>query len=178
MGHAAHRIAERMASMKWLEGWFGVASGVLGIVWVAIMSLLTPTTVQSGYGSSQTCMASSDGVTKCYSSDGAMAPVTPAASGVNVGLLILFALILVLFVGMIIGTILDLRGARTAGRIILLASATLLIFIPFTTVAAVNFPVGAIAAYTFPLSLMSLVAGVLACVRRDTPRAAASPAQG
>lgn len=163
--------------MKWLEGWFGVASGALGIVWVAIMSLLTPTSVQSGSGASQTCVSSSDGVTQCYSPDGAMAPVTPAASGVNPALLILFALILLLFIGMIVGTVLDLRGARTAGRVILLASATLLIFMPFTVAAAVNFSAEVITAYIFPLSLMALVAGVLACVRRDTPRAA-SPTLG
>ncbi len=25
--------------MKWLEGWFGTASGVLGILWLALVSL-------------------------------------------------------------------------------------------------------------------------------------------
>ncbi len=119
-----------------------------------------------------------NGVERCYSPDGSVAPLTNAAPGSNVVPLLLIGVTILLFVGVIVGAWLDLRGVRTAGRLILLICATLLIFMPFLVMAATN-PINGIAfAYVWPLTLLALVAGVLACVRRDTPRAAASPALG
>lgn len=154
--------------MKWLEGWFGAASGVLGIVWIALVGLLAPVSTQTGYGGSSTCMSSSDGVTQCYSPDAAVAP------GPNVGLLIVLGVTFLLFAGVLIGTWLDLRGARTAGRVILLTSATLLIFMPFLLVSATKSFSGVFFAFVLPQTLLAFVAGILACVRRDAPRATAA----
>lgn len=151
--------------MKWLEGWFGTASGVLGILWMVIVALLVPTTVHSGYS----CM-SSDGSTTCYGPNGAPMPTTAAAPGPNVGLLILVGVTILLYLGVLVGTWLDLRGARRMGRVILLTSATLLIFAPFLFIAATT-PISGISfAYTFPLTLLAIVAGILASVRSDAPR--------
>lgn len=144
--------------MRWLEGWFGVASGALGFVWVVIAAVFIPTPSQPY---TRTCGSMNGGPTHCYGPDGA--PVSPNGPGVNVGLLILFAVILLLFIGVLLGTLLDLRGARTAGRIILLISVTLLLlFAPFAERSALG-P----SAYVYLLTLLAFAAGVLACVRRD-----------
>lgn len=161
--------------MKWLEGWFGIASGALGIVWIVITTIFVPLSSSSGYVGSQTCMTSSGGGTVCYGPDGA--PISSNPPGPNVGLLILFAIILLLFIGVLVGTLLDLRSARTLGRVILLTSATLLLFAPFTALSAAgSMAIGSVA-YIYPLTLLAFAAGVLACVRRDTPRPA-TPALG
>lgn len=156
--------------MRWLEGWFGVASGALGIVWIVIASVFVPATV-----SSRSCMSVNDGPMQCYGPDGA--PVSPNGPGPNVGLIILFAVVLLLYIGVLVGTLLDLNGIRTAGRVILLTSATLLIFGPFIFFSTIGALAAGSVAYTYPLTLLAFAAGVLACVRRDVPRPA-TPALG
>lgn len=159
--------------MKWLEGWFGTASGVLGAAWIAFIALATPS-MQAP--SSEFCTNSGDGVTTCSTAYGPGAP--PSTPGPNIGALILVGVCILLFIGVVVGTWLDLRGMRRVGRIILLACATLLIFAPVVALGALGAagvlgsPVALV--YTYPFVLLALITGVLASVRRDAPRDMAS----
>lgn len=163
--------------MKWLEGWFGTASGVLGAAWIALVALATPSAQTS---SGELCTTTSDGVTSCSATYGPGAP--PMASpGPNIAALILIGVCVLLFIGVVVGTWLDLRGVRRVGRLILLTSATVLIFTPFAALGALGASGGGgggfALAYTYPFVLLALITGVLASVRRDAPLgvAAASP---
>lgn len=97
-------------------------------------------------------------------------PVT--SPGPNIGALILVGVCILLFIGVVVGTWLDLRGVRRTGRIILLTSATLLIFAPFAALGVLGSSGGGgfALAYTYPFVLLALITGVLASVRRDAPR--------
>ena len=171
--------AERIARMKWLEGWFGTASGVLGAAWIALIALVTPSMQTSGSEVGQVCTTSSDGVTTCSTAYGPGAP--PSTPGPNIGALILVGVCILLFIGVVVGTWLDLRGVRRMGRIILLTSATLLIFAPFGALGALGASGGGgggfALAYTYPFVLLALITGVLASVRRDAPRSPAATSQ-
>lgn len=141
--------------MKWLEGWFGTASGVMGALFVAVTSLFVP-----AYSVSESCVSYDGGPTTCTSSQQGMAP--------QPGLLILALALLLLFILIIVGTWLDLSGRRTAGRLILLISVTLLI--PIWMFGGPTLAHGpAPLALTMPFALLAFVAGILACVRRDAP---------
>lgn len=177
--------------MKWLEGWFGTMSGGLGAVIVGLVALLTP-----AYSQAQSCVTS-NGVTTCYSAYGPdassapMAPVTPistVAPGPQPALWIPVIFTLLLFVGVLVGTWLDLGGRRTAGRLILIISVSLLFLawlFDVPVLGAVAGPSAAVApnasatlALILPLTLPAFVAGILACVRRDAPKpVVAAPAQ-
>ena len=157
---------ENERSMKWLEGWFGTASGVMGALFVAAVSLLTP-----AYAVSESCVSVDGGPQTCTSSQQNIGP--------QPGLLILAIVLLILFILIIVGTWLDLSDRRTAGRLILLISVTLMLPIWIVGGAALAHT-GAALAFTYPIALLGFVAGILACVRRDTPRAGgagATPAQ-
>ncbi|HET9110879.1 MAG TPA: hypothetical protein VFN78_08660 [Ktedonobacterales bacterium] len=160
--------------MKWLEGWFGTLSGGLGAVIVAIVALVTP-----AYTQSQSC-ATSNGVTTCYSAYGpgaSSAPIAPLASPIAPGpqpfLLIPVAITLLLFIGVLVGTWLDLGGKRTTGRLILLISASLLWLFNGSAMPGAGFS----PMLVLPLMLLAFVAGILACVRPDAPKPVAAPAQ-
>ncbi len=160
--------------MKWLEGWFGTLSGGLGALMVALVALNTP-----GY-SPQSCVTS-NGVTTCYAAYGPGAsntliapPATPIASGPQPFLLVPVAITLLLFIGVLVGTWLDLSGKRTIGRLILLISASLLWLFDGSSMPAVGFSPNLV----LPLTLLAFVAGTLACVRHDAPKpVAAAPAK-
>ncbi len=156
--------------MKWLEGWFGTASGVLGAAWIALVALVTPS-AQTSNG--EVCTSTSDGVTTCSATYGpGAAPMPVTSPGPNIGALILVGVCILLFIGVVVGTWLDLRGVRRTGRIILLTSATLLIFAPFAALGVLGSSGGGgfALAYTYPFVLLALITGVLASVRRDAPR--------
>lgn len=148
--------------MKWLEGWLGTASGALGVLTLAIMSVFAPVPTQ--YSSS--CITSNMQTT-C--SDSSVAP------GPNVGLLVLLGIVALLFIGVLVGTWLDLRGARRFGRILLLTSATFLLASISTVGQALNFSNGQIAGQIYLYMLLAFATGILACARRDAPHLAASP---
>ena len=152
--------------MKWLEGWFGTASGALGMVWMVFVALVTPT--RTTYAGSSTCMPSSDGYTPCYN---------PSAPGPNLVLVILVGVTVLIYLGVLVGTWLDLRGVRRVGRVVLLTSATLLLFAPLAPLGAIGAAGGIVGFYLVLLTLLAFVAAILACVRRDAPRPA-SIAQG
>ncbi|HZC07367.1 MAG TPA: hypothetical protein VE338_17160 [Ktedonobacterales bacterium] len=167
--------------MKWLEGWFGTLSGGLGALIVVIVSLVTP-----AYSQSQSCV-SANGVTTCSSAYGPGMPPTPA-SGPQPAMLILLAITLLLFIGVLVGAWLDLSGRRTVGRLILLISVSLLVpawlFDGPIMATAMGPGVGLAASggaafmFVLPLTLLAFVAAILACVRPDAPRpVAVTPAQ-
>lgn len=150
--------------MKWLEGWLGTASGAMGALFVAAAALLTP-----AYTTSESCMSVDGGPMTCTSSQ-------PQGAGPQPGLLILAIVLLVLFILIIVGTWLDLSGRRTAGRLILLISVTLMLPLWMVGGSALAHT-GAVLAFTYPIALVAFVAGILACVRRDAPSATSTPAQ-
>lgn len=173
--------------MKWLEGWFGTLSGVLGAVIVVLVALLMP-----AYSQAQSCV-SSNGVTTCYSAYGpgaSSALILPAAPGASPiapspqpSLLIPIIFTLLLFIGVLIGTWLDLSGRRTVGRIILLLCASLLCLMYLFDGSVMSLGMGVsgtsgatLFALVLPLTLLAFVAGILACVRHDAPKLVAAPA--
>jgi MFS-type transporter involved in bile tolerance (Atg22 family) len=146
--------------MRWLEGWFGTASGALGALFIAIVALVTP-----AYTTSGSCISADGGPPRCTYSQ-------PQYVGPQPGLLILALVLLILFILIVVGTWLDLSGRRMAGRLILLISVTLML--PIWMVggpALAHDPTPLV--LTMPFVLLAFVAGILACVRRDAPRAAA-----
>lgn len=150
--------------MRWLEGWFGTASGVMGALFIAAIALLTPAYSVSSQGG---CSTGSSGSTVCY---GSMGDGTVNA-GPQPGPLILALVLLILFILIIVGTWLDLSGRRMAGRLILLISVTLMLPIwMFGGPALAHDPTPLV--LTMPFALLAFVAGILACVRRDPPRVA------
>lgn len=146
--------------MKWLEGWFGTASGVIGALIVVIVIALVP-----AYSESQTCSSFDGGPTTC-------SPMQTTTSGSQWVILIPLIIAFLLFVAVVVGTWLDLGGKRTVGRLILLISVTLLIpaFL-FIVASGPDAPF----AFIFPSTLLAFVTGILACVRRDEPRRVALP---
>jgi MFS-type transporter involved in bile tolerance (Atg22 family) len=154
--------------MRWLEGWFGTLSGGLGALLVAIAAIFVP-----AYSQSQMC-SSIDGQTSCSVTYGPGAP--PPTIEPNIAALILVALTLLFFIGVLLGTWLDLRGRRRVGRLMLLICASLLIFTPFLLLtSASNTFGGSPFMWAYPFVILALITGILACVRRDEPRVAATP---
>lgn len=162
--------------MKWLEGWFGTLSGVLGAVIVGIVALLTP-----AYSQTESCVTSG-GVTTCYSAYGpgaSSAPLVPGAPGAPMApgpqpfALILTVVTLLLFIGVLIGTWLDLSGRRTVGRIILIISVSLLWLFDGSSMQYAGFS----PRFILLLMVLAFFAGVLACVRPDAPKPVTAPAQ-
>ncbi|HEY7848455.1 MAG TPA: hypothetical protein VIC27_00255 [Ktedonobacterales bacterium] len=158
--------------MRWLEGWFGTLSGGLGILYVALATLLTPTYVQTS--NAEIC-SSIDGQTGCSVTYDPGAP--PPTIEPNIAALILVALTLLFFTGVLLGTWLDLRGRRRVGRLMLLICASLLIFTPILLTSASNSLGGSAFMWAYPLVTLAFVTGILACVRRDEPRVAVTPPQ-
>lgn len=161
--------------MKWLEGWFGTMSGVLGALIVVLSSLLAPVSSQG-----EQCLTV-NGSTQCSSTYGSHGQLSPP--GTPIGALILTALVLLLFIGVFVGTWLDLRGRRQVGRLILLISASLLGLSVFILPAALASADGGAAASTIiifmvPLFVLAFITGILACVRPDELRSVAVEAPG
>ncbi len=146
--------------MKWLEGWFGTASGVMGALIIAIIALITPAYSES---SSQMCSSYDGGPTTC-STTASQTFAEPQAA-----LLIPIVIAFLLFILIVVGTWLDLRGARTAGRLILLISVSLLLPMSLVLLVAAHGS-GGVVALAYPFMLLAFGAGILACVRRDEPR--------
>ncbi len=144
--------------MRWLQGWFGTMSGVLGVLLVVILSLSSPIY--------ETCSSVGDGVS-----------CTTASASAQTGALIIVGLLALLYSGALVGTWLDLSGSRRMGRLILLTSDSALMLFTLVLPVALNRSAtgtGAALALTYPITLMAFITGILACVRRDTPRPATS----
>ena len=152
--------------MKWLEGWFGTASGVIGALIIAVIALITPAYSES---SSQMCASYDGGPTTCSTT------ASQTVAGPQAALLVPIVIAFLLFILVVVGTWLDLRGARTAGRLILLISVSLLLAALLIILPAAAGGSGAAFAFIYPFALLAFVAGILACVRRDEPRSVALP---
>jgi hypothetical protein len=151
--------------MKWLEGWFGTASGGMGALIIAIISIIVPVNGESS--GSQVCSSFDGGPTTCSTST-----VQTSVQGPQSGLLILILIAFLLFLGVLIGTWLDLNSRRTAGRLILLISVSLLLPMSLLLLVAAH-GAGGVVALAYPFILLAFATGILACVRRDAPRSVA-----
>jgi hypothetical protein len=149
--------------MKWLEGWFGTASGVMGALIIAIIAIIVPVNGESS--GSQMCSSIDGGPTTC-------SPMQTSTSGPQSALLILILIAFLLFLGVLIGTWLDLTSRRTVGRLILLVSVSLLLPMSLLLLVAAHGS-GGVVALASPFLLLALTTGILACVRRDEPRSVA-----
>ena len=106
------------------------------------------------------------------------------APGPQPALLILTIVTLLLFIGVLIGTWMDLSGRRTVGRLFLIISVSLLTVswlfdgpLMSPGMGAPGASGAALFALILPLTLLAFVAGILACVRHDAPKPVAVPAQ-
>jgi hypothetical protein len=157
--------------MKWLEGWFGTMSGVLGIVFTVIVSLVAAMGVQSSSGG-ESCITTSDGQTTCSAMNGP--GYSPPPPQPNYVALIIMGVIILLFLGVLVGTWLDLGNRRLVGRIILLVSVSLLMVAALFASGGAGFFGGSAFGSAYLFVLFALIAGILACLRRAEPRVAAA----
>jgi hypothetical protein len=80
------------------------------------------------------------------------------------------AIVVLLFIGVLVGTWLDLSNRRLVGRIILLVSVSLLLVgATIASGGASFFGQGAFGS-GYLYVLFALIAGILACLRRNEPR--------
>lgn len=162
--------------MKWLEGWLGTFVGVVGAVGVILVALLTPLTRAYPPLPSTAIIVGDGSGGAGFTQYGPGAPTGP-----NIAAIIFAAVVTLLFVGVLVGTWLDLRGRRTAGRLTLLTSATLLLPGLFALFSAASEPYLVLGSeyigYFLPLIGLALLAGVIACLRGDLAwRFGATPA--
>lgn len=146
-----------MRGLAWLEGWLGGAAGVLGIVAAFISSVTT----------AHTFVVTGDYLS--YDSPLMRSALGPLLIRLVTGAPTITATLL--FAGVLFGTWLDLNGARTPGRVLLLTCATLALLTPLLAISLISlntiFPV-------MGLAIPALAAGVIACFRHDPD---ADPAQ-
>lgn len=152
--------------MKWLEGWLGSVSSVVGAVLITAALLTTSLYAQS----SRSCLTA-DGYNIC---GGGYPPspdsVSPLSVTIPVGIIVL------LYLGVFVGTWLDLRGKRSMGRLILIVSAILLVPALLLGIGPVIYlrgsgPGATLAASALPFALLALVTAIIACARRDATAA-------
>ncbi len=160
--------------VKWAEGVCGAVAGVLGIVALAIIVWLGPT-----YAPRQVCEGPIHPV--CYT------PVEPPEMTIGPSatspfdMLIPLGVVFALFVGVLIGTWLDLHGRRPAGRLILLLSAISLLLASVSILPSALYfedhggPLPDASFVLIPFDLLALITFVLACIRRDAPHPTTSP---
>jgi hypothetical protein len=136
--------------MKWLEGWLGVVGGALGLLLSMYSSLTASHTLNLV-----------DVYSHYFSPTGGYI-ISPMWIRVLTGLPTIAATLL--FVGVLWGVRLDLSGERTRGRVLLLGCATM---IPLLTFFAPNEAALFTLMPTLPFAALALVAGLIACLRRE-----------
>jgi hypothetical protein len=152
--------------MRWIEGWLGTIAGVVGAVGFAGVLLYAQMRPHSE---------------RCYSAGptGTSTFCVPATIHTPT-LAIPFAGAILLFVAVLVGTWLDLKGWRVEGRFTLLMGAALLVpaWLIWLPNALYDADAMSLAPYlmvavllSVPLILLALVTAILACVRRDAPSA-------
>lgn len=162
--------------MKWVEGICGALSGVLGIITLAMIVWFGPT-----YTRREVCAGPVHLI--CYYFSNHTSVMTALTSYSPFVILIPLGGVFALFLGVLAGTWLDLRGRRLAGRLILLVSASALLLASISILPtalyfesfALGGLLGAAAAAVFPFVLLAPVTFILACIRRDAPHLAATP---
>lgn len=174
--HKTARPAERMAlTVKWVEGVLGATSGVLGIVALAIVIWFGP-----AYTRREFCAGAIQPV--CYVASNPPSVMTALTSYSAFVILIPLGVVFALFLGVLAGTWLDLRGRRLAGRLILLVGAIALVLASISILPmalyfegrALGSLLGGAAVAVFPSVLLALVTSILACARRDAPHGPAT----
>lgn len=139
--------------MKWLEGSFGAISTVLGAGWIGALALVM---VNMRWSYSD-CLASGEGPGGCSRAD------------LNISALVFSGVVVLLYIGVLVGTWLDLLGRRRAGRGILVASASLQIIATLGAINAFGSFSGGDAMYILPMLALAIAAAILACARSDAP---------
>lgn len=136
--------------MRWLEGWLGVVAGVVGLIATFVSSISSP-------GSLNMAAVYAD-----YLAPGGGYSINPQLIRLLTGLPTITATLL--FAGVLWGVWLDLNGERTRGRTLLLGCATLVVllavFAPTMGTKMTLIP-------SVPFAALALVAGVIACLRRE-----------
>ncbi|HET9110880.1 MAG TPA: hypothetical protein VFN78_08665 [Ktedonobacterales bacterium] len=137
--------------MKWLEGWVGAVGGIAGLVMTAIFSITSPYTLNM-----------QDVYSRYYATTGGLL-VGAQWIRLLTGLPSITAT--VLFACALWGLWLDINGQRTRGRILLLGGGALLFLMPYfsPSPAAMLTLMPAI-----PFAALTLAAGALACLRRES----------
>lgn len=136
--------------MKWLEGWLGVVAGVMGLLLSVYSSLTAPHTLNM-----------MDVYANYFSPTGGYV-ISPVWIRLLTGLPTITATLL--FVGVLWGVRLDLSGERARGRVLLLGCSSSVILLTWFS--------GSMAALitlmpAIPFAGLALVAGVIACLRRE-----------
>lgn len=162
--------------MRWLEGWLGIVAGGLTLL-AAILTAVFP------IGGSTNTMTVNGVVTQQTTTIYTIWNVAGVGAGLAVTLIPT-----ALALAILVGVALDLRGRRTLGRLLLLTGATLLTVAPYAPVAIVSAmrpgsPPDALIINSLvyvPLGALAIIAGIVACLRRDprptAPVAAPIPA--
>ncbi|HEY7850516.1 MAG TPA: hypothetical protein VIC27_10660 [Ktedonobacterales bacterium] len=136
--------------MKWLEGWLGVVGGAAGLLVTFLFSIGSPhwlnmMAVYANY----------------YSPTGGYI-ISPMWIRLLTGLPSITATLL--FAGVLWGVRLDLSGERARGRVLLLGCATM---IALLTLFSPTVEARMTLAPTLPFAALALVAGLIACLRRE-----------
>lgn len=136
--------------MKWLEGWLGAVAGAVGLIATFVSSLALPHTLNW-----------LDLYTQ-YAASGGGYVISPRWIILLTGLPTIT--VTLLFAGVLWGVWLDLAGERRRGRTLLLGCATMIVllaaFAPTVSVRMTLIP-------SIPFAALALVAGVIACLRRE-----------
>lgn len=136
--------------MKWLEGWLGVVAGVMGLLLSAYSSLTASHTLNLA------------AVYANYFAPTGGYVISPLWIRLLTGLPTITAT--ALFAGALWGLWLDLNGQRARGRVLLLGCSTIIILLTwFAGSAAALFTL----APALPFAGLALVAGLIACLRRE-----------
>jgi hypothetical protein len=136
--------------MRWLEGWLGVVAGVVGLMVSFISSIALPHTLNW-----------LDLYTH-YAAPGGGYVISQRWIMLLTGLPTITATLL--FAGVLWGLWLDLSGQRARGRVLLLGCASVIALL-----AIFSGPDGPSMALmsSLPPAALALVAGVIACLRRE-----------
>ena len=136
--------------MKWLEGWVGALGGIAGLVMTVMVSITTRHTLNM-----------SDVYSAYYAPTGGL---LIGAQWIRLLTGLPSITMTVLFACALWGLSLDLSGQRRRGRILLLGCGTLLFLMPIFSPSP---PATMTLAPSLPFAALTLVAGALACIRRE-----------
>ncbi|HEU5343514.1 MAG TPA: hypothetical protein VFU60_04160 [Ktedonobacterales bacterium] len=136
--------------MKWLEGWLGAVAGAMGLLLSAYSSLTASHTLNLV------------DVYSAYSAPGGGYVISPQWIRLLTGLPTITAT--ALFAGALWGLWLDLNGKRAQGRVLLLGCSSIIILLTwFAGSMAALFTL----APAMPFAALAIVAGLIACLRRE-----------
>lgn len=137
--------------MKWLEGWVGALGGIVGLMMTAIFSITSPHTLNMP-----------DVYSRYYASTGGL---LIGAQWIRLLTGLPSITETALFACALWGLWLDLNGQRARGRILQLGCGALLFLMPYFSPS----PAAMVTLMpSIPFAALMLVAGALACLRRES----------